>query len=196
MFFETKQSRRIKFENCIKPQLDNLYKFAYRLTQSPNDAEDLVHDLLLKTYSGATDVTKLDNPRTWLNKVMYRIFIDKCRQNSRSPILQSINDDTDENRTLLENCEDGSLSLEKLTEQQRFVKLIQDTMKELSEEHRILISMYEIEGYSLNEIHEILDIPMGTLKSRLHRARQKLRDLLAEGSNWADIACLKQRTNK
>jgi RNA polymerase sigma-70 factor (ECF subfamily) len=196
MFFTGKQNKKSTFERCFAPHLEGLYRFAYRLSQSRADAEDLVQDLVVKVYKGSTDISKLNNPRTWLSKVMYRLFIDKYRQNSRAPVLQLITEESEDHSSIIENWEYDTLNLENLTEQQQFIELIENAMSKLNEEHRTLINMFEIEGYSLAEISEILDVPMGTLKSRLHRARKRLRILLEEGPNWAELTCLKQGTMK
>lgn len=174
MFFKLRQSKD-SFEKCLKPHLSYLYRIALRLTGNSSDAEDLVQDLILKVHSGKTDLFTLDNPKTWLSKVMYRLFIDKYRQKQRFSIvpIESLDQDL-VNETQIDESENP----EHLIEQQHLIQKIEQALQTINEEQRILIIMYEIEGFSLPEISEMLDIPIGTLKSRLHRARTKLRHYL------------------
>ena len=196
MFLKSAKDRKAVFEKHFTPHLEGLYRFAYRLTQSQVDAEDLVQDLVLKVYNGQTEIEKLDNPRTWLGKVMYRMFVDKYRKQLKTPQLELATVDGEDQSSIVENWDHDHHNLENLTEQQQFIELLQNAMAQLSEEHRVLINMFEVEGYSISEISEILDVPEGTLKSRLHRGRIRLRNLLEEGPNWAELTCLKQGTMK
>jgi RNA polymerase sigma-70 factor (ECF subfamily) len=104
---------------------------------------------------------------------MYRMFVDGTRKKARSP-LTLIDDDTAFYDTMVN---DDAMPDEVLAEDQRINK-IQSAFNRLSEEHRILMTLHDIEGYRLVELESMLGIPVGTLKSRIHRARARMRDLL------------------
>ncbi|MDX1812826.1 MAG: RNA polymerase sigma factor, partial [Gammaproteobacteria bacterium] len=176
------RSKRKTFEKHIKPHLEHLYRLAYRLSGSKEDAEDLIQDLVVKLFSNPTDLSQLDNPKTWLSKVLYRSFVDNYRRQNRSPIISIVPEEDEFSESTLTALDDDQQNPETRTEHHRFIQLIDHSLKQMGEEYRVLIVMYEIEGYSLNEIQQILDTPIGTLKSRLYRARKKLRNLIEAGT--------------
>lgn len=182
------------FAQCVKPHLDALYRLAYRLTGHREDAEDLVHDLVVKVRSGSTDLHSLDKPGIWLAKVLYRLFVDRYRRQHRSPI-DSVGEITDELcGANAEFSESLASDLETQTDNDRLTTALENALNQISEEHRVLIMLYEVEGYSLGEIQSMLDLPQGTLKSRLHRARARLREILEQdGTFFESHSCDQQR---
>ena len=84
--------------------------------------------------------------------------------------------------------------LETQTDNDRLTTALENALSQISEEHRVLIMLYEVEGYSLGEIQSMLDLPQGTLKSRLHRARARLREILEQdGTFFESHSCDQQR---
>lgn len=165
---DRKQSR---FEKQLRPYLDMLYRYAYRLTGNQYDAEDLVQELLVKLFDKSTDLRKLENPQTWLLKSLYHKFIDFTRQQSRNPSLpgNSISED------ILHQLPAPQNSIQTMDDQQHANNLLESAMAHLNPDQKAVITLYDIEGYSLADISQILDTPIGTLKSRLHRARAILK---------------------
>lgn len=171
------QQRQRQFEELVRPHLDGLYRLAFRFTRKREDAEDLVQDLALKVYSRLDELAALNNPRTWLSKVLYRQYLDKVRSQRRSHI-----------RLVSDLSEGEALSAERVASptpepsvyisQQDVVARLEAALGELGEDHRVLVLMHDVEGFDLNEIKEVVDLPIGTIKSRLHRARAKLRQIL------------------
>jgi RNA polymerase sigma-70 factor (ECF subfamily) len=109
---------------------------------------------------------------------MYRIFVDQLRRERSSPVQYGADDE------MAAEAEDDSLldlaaGPDELLEQELTQARIVAAWDELGEEHRVVLSMHDIEDYSLPELSQIIDVPLGTLKSRLHRARARLRALLA-----------------
>ena len=196
MIIKSKQHKLRTFEKHFKPHIQHLYRLAFRLTSCKEDAEDLVQDLVIKIYNGSTDIASLENPKTWLSKVLYRLFVDNYRRKTRSPIIEIVSNEEDETMHVNNNVVALTSNPEQIVENQHFLQAIDNSLKIMGDEARTLIIMYEIEGYTLNEMHEILDIPIGTLKSRLHRARKKLRKLIDAGTKWNDTACSKQGHQK
>ena len=160
------------FEALIAPHIDYLYRVAYRFCGNQAGAEDLVQDLLIKLYPRVEELRRLEQIRPWLVRVLYRQFIDQVRQNQRSPLHGA-----DDLADILLPIDDMRTP-ENEAEQDHLHKLLVKAMAKLNEEQRALISLHDIEGYTLQELEVMLETPLGTLKSRLHRTREKLRDTL------------------
>lgn len=178
------------FEKVLKPHLGQLYRTAYRLTNSRADAEDLVQDLVVKLYPRQKELQNLDKPEIWLNKVLYRMFVDNKRKYARSPIrLVGDFSEDESDQELLDVIERESSERNDSPEHLAFVQQLLSAVKWLSDEHRIPLMLYEVEGYSLQELEQILDLPIGTIKSRLHRARARLKFLLEQETVLEQQTC-------
>lgn len=166
------------FETLIDPYLGHLYKVAMRFTGgSVADSEDLIQELLVKLYTRREQLQGIEKLRPWLVKVMYRTFIDHVRRQNRSPlhlVVKPTDDGVDVVDTLA-SCTAGPA--EQLTARDANSRLL-DAVQSLKEEQRTVCILHDMEGYTLVELEEILDVPLGTLKSRLHRARTRLRKIL------------------
>lgn len=177
---EKGRSERSAFETLIRPHLKPLFRLAYRFTRNREDAEDLIQELLLKLYPRRDELMEVERLRPWLTRVMYRIFIDNHRRYTRSPVHLAIDYGTDEQNA---DPVDSLISLggdpEQETEQRVLNRHLLEVIDRLSVDHRHVLGLHDIEGYTLEEMQEILNCPIGTLKSRLHRARARLRELLA-----------------
>ena len=171
-----------EFERLLRHHVPVLYRCAFRWTGSVERAEDLVQDLLTRLYPKLDEVRRLDRVRPWALRVMYRIFIDQLRHERSSPVQYGElprdetkdSDDAEDSELTDPANEPPELAERKLTQE----KLLA-AWRHLGEEHRMVLSMHDIEGYSLMELSAMMDIPVGTAKSRLHRARSRLRTLLA-----------------
>lgn len=186
--FLPRPGRAAEFDRLVRAHIPAWYRVAYRWTGTVDRAEDLVQDLLTRLYPRLDELRELDQIRPWATRVMYRIFIDQVRRQRNSPVkfgLDSERQDDDEGEldaTLADDLEPDILVDRELT-QERIVA----AWSELSEDHRVVLSMHDIEEYSLVEIAAVTDTPVGTLKSRVHRARARLRGLLErERSDLAD----------
>ena len=169
-----KNSRKIEFTQQIRPHLQILYRQAYRLSGSQESAEDLVQDLLIQIYEKNIDLKSYQKPAGWLLRALYNLFVDQYRKKNRLPI------DDREYRSdeIIDAISDESESPHTLLEQHNTLKSIEKALKTLNPEQQLLISLHDVEGYSLPELAEIMSIPIGTLKSRLHRARHSLREII------------------
>lgn len=161
-----------RFEAQIRPHLVNLHRYATRLTGHTDDAEDLVQELLLSLYRKNINLDKLENATTWLLKSLYHQFIDFTRKQKRNPGQPN----TEVLEDMIGNLPDEHAQAEKLAEQARLQQHIQAALVHLNPEQRALLVLHDMEGFTLGELVPILDAPLGTLKSRLHRARQNLRE--------------------
>lgn len=171
LFTHNKASR---FERQIAPYLNLLYRYAYRLTVNQYDAEDLVQELLLSLFDKGISLDKLDNPKIWLLKSLYHKFIDMTRKQARNPSKPGsiCADET------LAQIPDQHERLQHAIEQQDVQYKLQTALDTLNPKHKAVVTLHDIEGHSLAELVEILDTPIGTIKSRLHRARAELKKSL------------------
>lgn len=172
------------------PHIDHLYRLAYRFCNNQHDAEDLVQELLVKLYPKLKELKQIENLRPWLARSLYHHFIDSVRRFQNDP-LRDAPDLAD-----FENILESAGSTEDSTDNQYIQQQLIDSLKKLSPDHRTIIKLHDIEGYSLNELMEILELPLGTLKSRLHRARQQLRNSLTNISYDLEPFCAEERVNR
>lgn len=169
------QEQQRAFEQLIRPHVRHLYRLAFRLTGNTADAEDVLQDVLIALYQRRDELTSIADLRPWLGRVLYNRFVDSRRRN-RSRRLHVV--DTIENLPPSETDTEGE------AHSQLDIRRVQHALQQMSDEHRHLLLLHCAEGYSLEEIQGITDTPIGTLKSRLHRARARLRQLLGgEGTS-------------
>jgi RNA polymerase sigma-70 factor (ECF subfamily) len=163
----------------MREHVPALYRAAYRWTGTVDRAEDLVQQLLVRLYPRLAELRELDRLRPWALRVMYRIFVDGIRRERASPVqfgAETVAEDvTGEDEAWL----DPGPGPAELAEQELTQERLVSAWERLGEDHRVVLSLHDIEDYSLPELSQIMDIPLGTLKSRLHRARARLRELLA-----------------
>ncbi|MFV2060236.1 MAG: RNA polymerase sigma factor [Gammaproteobacteria bacterium] len=167
-------SKHDRFESVVRPHINALYQTAYRFCGNQADAEDLIQDLLLKLYPKYDEMLKIENLKSWMSRVLYHLYIDTIRQNDRRPdISAEIDPDTvlDELNT---NGSSPEIELSNLLIQ----KDIYSAMQNLNANQKALVVLHDIEEYTLPELSKMLETPVGTLKSRLHRARASLRETL------------------
>jgi len=172
-------SWRRKFEALIRPHLRELYSYAYRLCGDSNRAEDIVQDLVLRLYQSKSRIDEVENLRPWLYKSLFRQYLNDKRGESRSPF--GFIDDSEEIVDEYEaNHQDASP--EAITEQHIQSANLKKAIFSLAPEFHQILVIHDLEGFSVKETANILDIPTGTVKSRVHRARNKLRKMLVEGT--------------
>ncbi len=175
------QNRSATFERLLRPHLDRLYRFACRLTGSKAEAEDLFQDVLVKLYAKLDDLIEIENPGPWVSRVLYNHFIDDRRRFARQRLVS-----VDEGQLPPGGVDSmpGPGGPEHDAERFDDISRLANALATLSENHRIVVLLHDSEGYKLKEIQEITGDPVGTLKSRLHRARARLRELLSAGGTF------------
>lgn len=174
-----RQSKSKRFEALIRPHLRALHGFAYRLTGNQHDAEDLVQDVVTKLVSKVDELEQVDDLKPWLHRVTYRQFIDTIRKRPAGRETSASALDTREDQTpFLETLPDTEADPALRTEHQRNADTLRRLVSELKPDQRTLLLMHDSDGWRLEEIAEVLDVPLGTIKSRLHRVRALLRTKL------------------
>lgn len=168
-----RQLRADGFEALVRPHLGRLYRLALHLCGSPDQAEDLVQSLLLRLYARVDSLPAMERPGPWLARSLYHLFVDQCRSRSRQPV--DLHDGGDGG---MDHLAGASQSPDALVARLHVSEALQDAMAQLSPAHRAVVTWHDIEGYTLEELAVDHQIALGTLKSRLHRARVRLRQLL------------------
>ncbi|HET6527548.1 MAG TPA: sigma-70 family RNA polymerase sigma factor, partial [Balneolaceae bacterium] len=167
------------FEDEIIPQLDAMYNFALRLTSDPSDAEDLVQDTIVKAFRFFSSYEKGTNAKAWLFRILKNSYINNYRKKSKQPNQV----DYDEVATFYETIRAERTDTSDL-EDKMFRDLIDDditsALDKLPEDFRTVVLLCDIEGFTYEEIANMLDVPIGTIRSRLHRGRNLLKAELLE----------------
>jgi RNA polymerase sigma-70 factor (ECF subfamily) len=168
------------FEKEFFPHADALYNFAFHLTYDDENANDLVQETFLKAWRFIESYDRGTNAKAWLFKILKNTFINEYRRKVRQPSradfekVVKIHED-DENPTYI-----GGLD----TRQDAFKGMVGDELtraiNQLPVDFRTAIILCDLEDFKYDEIAKILDIPIGTVRSRLHRARNMLKDMLKE----------------
>ncbi|HQD11544.1 MAG TPA: sigma-70 family RNA polymerase sigma factor [Chitinophagales bacterium] len=167
------------FESELLPHADALYNFAYHLTYNEEDANDLVQETFMKAFRFMSLYEKGTNAKAWLFKILKNAFINEYRKKAKQPTKVDYEDiiayqDADEDKggvayDLREDIFDGMMGDE-----------ITIALNRLPIDFKTVILLCDIEGFSYEEIAKIIDIPIGTVRSRLHRARNMLKESLKE----------------
>ncbi len=167
------------FAKLIEPHLSSLYSTALRMTHNKNDAEDLVQDTLFKAFRALDQYQKNTNFRAWIFRILVNTFITAYRKAIKQP--QKISYDDMEEFFLYKRL-DESVSLQETTKEDFLENLFDDDVKEaldnLPYQFRLVVLLCDVEGFSYNEIANIIDAPSGTVMSRLFRGRKLLQRYL------------------
>lgn len=163
------------FARYVVPELDVLLRVARSLTGRTTDAEDLVQDALLRAYRGI-DAFDGQHPRAWLLTILRNTHLNRNRR--RRPVLLNDQDSTFE-RLAATAATPGSEGPEGVIVGAQFDAVISEALNNLPERYRRVVALVDIEGLHYSEAAEALAIPIGTVMSRLHRARSRMRQRLA-----------------
>ncbi len=173
---------RARFERDVVPQLSQLYPAALRMTRNPTDAEDLVQETSVKAYAAFHQFRPGTNLRAWLNRILTTTFINVYRKRRREP-QQALGGDLQEWQMSADRLAPPVRSAEAEALDHTTDSDLLRALRELPNEFRTAVYLADIEGYPYREIAEIMGTPVGTVMSRLHRGRRKIREqLLADGS--------------
>ena len=173
----TKQEKDKIFNEELIPQADALYNFAYSLVFEEARAQDLVQEAYLKAYRFIHSFEPGSNAKAWLFQILKNAFINEYRKKSRQPQKVDFEDFKDKNQ-----LEKQSVSID--IEQDVYTHMIGDeittALNSLPVDFRVAIILSDIEGFTYEEIAKITDIPIGTVRSRLFRARNLMKEQLRE----------------
>ena len=178
---ETAEERRVRFERDAMQYVDQLYSAAMRMARNPSDAEDLVQEAYTKAFSAFHQYKPGTNLKAWLYRILTNTYINLYRKRQREP-LQS-NSDTIEDWQLA-RAESHTSSGLRSAEAEALDHLpdsdVKRALQSIPEEFRLAVYFADVEGFAYKEISDIMNTPIGTVMSRLHRGRKMLRDMLAD----------------
>ena len=170
--FRNRAGSADRFELLLRPHIDSMYRFAYRLCGSSDDAEELVQSFLTRLFPKLDKIEQIEKLTPWLCRGLYNLYVDGYRRQQRENTiydidehLDEVSDDTD---TTFVRASSSELSSQ-----------IETALAQLNPDQRLVVLLHHTEGYTLDELSNILEVPLGTLKSRLNRAQKILKRLLA-----------------
>lgn len=178
---ESAEERRDRFERDAMQYVDQLYSAAMRMARNPADAEDLVQEAYTKAFSAFHQYRPGTNLKAWLYRILTNTYINLYRKRQREP-LQS-NSDTIEDWQLA-RAESHTSSGLRSAEAEALDHLpdsdVKRALQSIPEEFRLAVYFADVEGFAYKEISDIMNTPIGTVMSRLHRGRKMLRDMLGD----------------
>jgi RNA polymerase sigma-70 factor, ECF subfamily len=169
------------FEAAAMPFVDALYNTAYRMTRNPEDAEDLVQETYLKAYRYYDKFEEGTNFKAWLFKIMKNTFINNYRKRQQSP---AFSDFADIEESFESQVNEDSVRQIKNPEEELLENVldqdVQLALDRLPPDYRMVVILADLEGFSYKEIADILEVPVGTVMSRLYRGRRLLEAAMLE----------------
>ncbi len=171
------------FTDSAMEYMPALYTAALRMTRNPSDADDLVQETYLRAYRAYGTFQEGTNLRAWLYRILTNTFINSYRAKKRRPEVSDVEDIEDLYlyRRVGEFAVQGTGRSAEEELMDHFTEGdIKDAIEALPEQFRVAVLLSDVEGFSYKEIADILDVPIGTVMSRLHRGRRALQKALAE----------------
>jgi len=170
------------FEDQALTFMDQLYAAALRMTRNPADAGDLVQETYVKAYAAFKSYEQGTNLKAWLYRILTNTYINIYRKNQRGPYQGTIDELEDWQLGGAESLTQGRST--RSAEAEAIDHLpdsdVKAALQSIPEDFRLAVYLADVEGFSYQEIADIMKTPVGTVMSRLHRGRRLLRDLLAD----------------
>ena len=177
---ELSPADKARFTRDTLPLLDSLYASALRMTRNPADAEDLVQETMLRAYRSFDRFEEGTNLKAWLFRIMTNAYINTYRKKQREP--KKVSSDEIEDFDLYQELKDHDDQFSQTPERIVLDSLVDsdiiDAIDDLPEQFRLAVVLSDVEGFSYAEMAEIMDVPLGTVMSRLHRGRKALQKRL------------------
>jgi RNA polymerase sigma-70 factor (ECF subfamily) len=180
---------RSLFEDQALPFMDQLYGAAMRMTRNPADASDLVQETFVKAFAAFRQFKQGTNLKAWLYRILTNTFINTYRKNQRNPYQGTIDELED---WQLGGAESVTQSISARSAEADAIdhlpsSAVKDALQAIPEDFRMAVYFADVEGFSYQEIADIMKTPVGTVMSRLHRGRRLLRGLLADHARETGI---------
>ena len=170
-----------RFVSDVIPLREPLYRHALRMTRNRPDAEDLVQETMMKAHSAFRSFKQDTNLHGWLSRIMTNAYINTYRKQRRRPVHYLPGNFTEElQATAIHQSSTGTQSAEQQALDKLGDNVIREAMCALPDQFRVAVYYADVEGFSSKEIADLMQTPVGTVTSRLHRGRRLLRQLLAD----------------
>ena len=176
LMLEFAEGDKSAFEKLVLKYRDRIYNLCRHMLNNAHDAEDAAQDTFIKAFQNLKRFKPESSLYTW----MYRIAVNTCLDYKKKPFFESLFKSSNDGEEFVVEQSSDNPSPERRYESKQIGYAIQKSLKRLSQKLRTVIILKEIEGLSYKEIAEILDISIGTVKSRISRAREELRELMKE----------------
>jgi RNA polymerase sigma-70 factor, ECF subfamily len=181
------------FEEQALPFMDQLYAAALRMTRNPSDAQDLVQETFVKAFAAFRQFEQGTNLKAWLYRILTNTFINSYRKKQREPYQSAIDDLED---WQLGGAESTTARASRSAEAEAIDHLpdsaVKDALQAIPEDFRMAVYFADVEGFSYQEIADIMKTPIGTVMSRLHRGRRMLRDLLTDYARERGLSAVQE----
>ncbi|WP_238329686.1 sigma-70 family RNA polymerase sigma factor [Ornithinimicrobium humiphilum] len=178
---ETPEERAARFEREAMPLLDQMYSAALRTTRNPTDAEDLVQETYAKAFAAFHQYRPGTNLKAWMYRILTNSYINSYRKKQRQPLESDAAEVEDyQLARAASHTSSGLRSAEAEALDHLPDSDVTRALASIGEDFRLAVYLADVEGFSYKEIAEIMDTPIGTVMSRLHRGRKQLRELLTD----------------
>jgi RNA polymerase sigma-70 factor, ECF subfamily len=192
---EVGQADHAEFQKVIMPHVDALFNYAMRITGDSDDADDLVQETLLKAFRFFNKFEKGTNAKAWLYRILKNSYINDYRRQVKEPTKV----DYEDVQNFYENIKSSDVQTQHY-EEDSFSNSMDDNISsaiaKLPEDFRTVIILSDIEGYTYEEVADFVDCPVGTVRSRLHRARKMLYSQLYDYASNKGFVDKKKVTSK
>ncbi len=189
----TPSAKSVLFEEQAMQYIDKLYAHAMRKTSNRVDANDLVQETYLKAFAAFDQYEQGTNLKAWLHRILENTYINQYRKQQKQPFYAPLDDLEDwqlgdaESRTAMSSRSAEAEAIDHLPS-----NAVKDALQALPEDFRIAVYLVDVEGYSYQEVADIMETPTGTVMSRLHRGRRLLREQLADYAREQGIGLQKK----